>query len=167
MKLKDFNMVTGCGDHDRVVTRYGDICYIGCFKGAREEAIEAIKDKYRGSAKDAYISKINELYDTDITSYKKRGIDITADDNLAIQWASNNGYLNIVKYLVSQGADVTANNNFAIQWASISGHLKIVKYLVSQGADITANDNDAVQWASKNGHLEIVNYLVKHGVTLD
>jgi len=197
MKLKDFNMVTGCGDRDRVIARYKNKCYIGCFTGTKEEAIKAIKNKYRGSARDAYITKINELYDTDITSYKERDIDITADDNCAVIQASSNGNLNVVKYLVSQGADVAAKNNYALlqasdnghlkvvkylvehgadvtvndnlalQRASINGHLGVVKYLVSQGADVTADDNIAVQWASKNGHLGVVKYLVSQGATLD
>jgi len=197
MKLSDFNMVTGCGGEDRVVIRYKDTCYIGCFTGTREEAIRAIGNKYKDDGKDVYITKINELYDTDITSYKERGIDITTDDNRALRWASAYGYLKVVKYLVSQGADVTADDNYAlqsaskdgylkmvkylvkhgvdittsdnyaVQRASNNGHLKVVKYLVSQGADVTASDNLAIQWASENGHLEVVKYLVSQGAVLE
>jgi ankyrin repeat protein len=67
---------------------------------------------------------------------------------------------------VSQGADVTDNNNYAVQVASMNGHLEVVKYLVSQGADVTADTYAvrwAVQVASANGHLEVVKYLVSQG----
>ena len=166
MKLSKFNIVTGCGDEDRAVIRYKDICYIGCFEGTREEAIKAIEDEHTGNSKDAYIAKINELYDTDITSYRGRDIDITANDNSAIIWASENGHLKVVKYLVSQGADVTADDNYAVQLASENGHLEIVKYLVRHGADVTANNNYAVVWASTNGYLEVVKYLVSQGANV-
>ncbi len=91
------------------------------------------------------------------------GADYTANNNRAIQWASLNGHLAIVKYLVLLGADYTANNNRAIQCASRNGHLAIVKYLVLLGADYTANNNYAIQWASGNGHLTVVKYLVSLG----
>ena len=69
------------------------------------------------------------------------------------------GNLNYVRTLVEDGVDITANNNQAVQLASSNGHLEVVKYLVSQGADITANNNQAVQLASSNGYLEVVKYL--------
>jgi len=166
MKLSDFNMVTGCGDSDRVIMRYKDICRIGCFSGTREEAIKAIEIKYKGLAKDTYIAKINELFTTDISSYKERGIDITANNNYAIQLASENGHLEVVKYLGKHGADVTASDNRAVQWASRSGYLEVIKYLVSQGADVATNNIRAIQLASGNGHLEVVKYLVKHGADI-
>ena len=44
------------------------------------------------------------------------------------------GNLLMVKYFVSHGADITANNNLAVQLASCNGRLELVKYLVSIGA---------------------------------
>ena len=101
-----------------------------------------------------------------IQSCEKAGADVTADDNYAVKWASGNGYLEVVKYLVSKGADVTAGDNYAVKYASRNGHLEVVKYLVSKGADVTAGDNYAVKWASENGHLEVVKYLVSKGAKL-
>jgi ankyrin repeat protein len=54
------------------------------------------------------------------------------------------GNLEAVKEFVSQGVDVTAQDNEAIMYASYKGHLDILKYLVSQGADVTAQDNRAI-----------------------
>ena len=149
MDKLDFNMVTGCGDEDRIVLRYKDTCYIGCFEGSKKETIEAINNKYSGGTKRAYIAKVEELYAKDIT---ESDVDASAAYSRAIKWASNNGHLEVVKYLVSQGADV----NNAIKRAGSNGHLEVVKYLVGQGAGTAAEVNYAAIWASEEGHLEVV-----------
>jgi 3-polyprenyl-4-hydroxybenzoate decarboxylase len=164
MDKLNFNIVTDCGSLKRTIIRYKGICYIGCFKGTKEEAIEAITKKYNGEASDAYIAKIKELYSKDIT---ESDVDITTDDNYALKWVAKHGHLNIVKYLVSQGADISARDNTPVIWASSNGHLEVVKYLVSQGADIAANDNYAIRWASNYGHLDVVKYLVSQGASLE
>ena len=68
-----------------------------------------------------------------------------------------------IRTCLEWGADVRANNDYAVRWASENGHLETVKYLVSQGANIRANDDCAMRWASRNGHLETVKYLVSTG----
>src|SRR6056297_60661 len=55
------------------------------------------------------------------------------------------------------------DNNSAIQLASQNGHLEVVKYLLSVGCDPQADDNEAIQLASTNGHLEVLKYLVSVG----
>jgi len=94
------------------------------------------------------------------------GVDIHAENNRAVRWASEYGHLEVVKYLVSVGADIHAGNDLAVRWASSNGHLEVVKYLVSVGADIHADDDDALRWASNNGHLEVVKYLVSVGADI-
>ena len=64
------------------------------------------------------------------------GADIRANDDLAVRWASSNGHLETVKYLVNVGAD----DDLAVRWAISNGHLETVKYLVNVGADVGAND---------------------------
>jgi hypothetical protein len=59
----------------------------------------------------------DSLY-TIMALYVKSGYDIHSDDDLAVQFASENGHLDVVKYLVSLGAVITANNNSAVQFAS-------------------------------------------------
>jgi ankyrin repeat protein len=39
-----------------------------------------------------------------------------------------------LNYLIEHGADIQANNNYAVRWASVNGHLEVVKYLVEHGA---------------------------------
>lgn len=97
------------------------------------------------------------------------GVDVTANNNYAIQWASKTGHLPVVELLVAHGADVTANDNFAIRYASREGHLPVVEFLVAHGADVTAHNNHALLLASAKGHLPVVEFLVAHGadVTAD
>ena len=91
------------------------------------------------------------------------GADLTVGNNRAVRYASRNGHLDVVKYLVSVGANPTDDNNYAVQYASQNGHLDVVRYLVSVGADCTARDNCAILYASRNGHLDVVQYLVSVG----
>ena len=51
------------------------------------------------------------------------------DANNALCWASEDGHLDIVKYLVEHGANIHFNN--ALSWALEYGHLDVVKYLVN------------------------------------
>ena len=89
----------------------------------------------------------------------ENGADVTVEDNFPVRSASEDGHLSVVKYLTEHGADITATNNFAVIHASRNGHLPVVKYLVEHGADITAQDNQAVRYASENAHLPVVKYL--------
>src|SRR5581483_5856019 len=91
-----------------------------------------------------------------------------------------------VQYLLSLGADIHAANDYAVRWASVNGHLLTVRYLVelgnshrlspnstcryadkvSVGANIHAANNYAVRLASENGHLSTVQYLVSIGADI-
>ena len=75
--------------------------------------------------------------------------------------ASNNGYLNIVKYLIEeQGVDPHAYNDVSILWAVKNGHLNIVKYLIEeQGVDPQVRNNEALEIAKREKHYDIVSYL--------
>ena len=85
--------------------------------------------------------------------------DYSYNKNRAVRFASRNGQLPIVKYLVENGADITEHSNSAIIWASENAHLPVVKYLVEHGADITTLDNLALTLAIQNGHFAIAAYL--------
>ena len=60
-----------------------------------------------------------------------KAFDPSIHDNYAIQWASKNGYLEVVQELLKDNrVDPSANNNYAIQWASNNGHLEVVQELL-------------------------------------
>ena len=88
------------------------------------------------------------------------------DKDLALKWASKNGHLDIVKYLVEIGASVHSQHDWALIEASHYGHLEVVKYLVKEGANIHSQHDRALINASGNGHLDIVKYLVKEGANI-
>lgn len=113
------------------------------------------------------IKKVMNLNDVATWKYlHKQGIDFTAEHNMALRYATYNGYLEVLKYLHKQGIDITVNNNFAVKVAVQQGHLEVVKYLHENGADITANDNSVIKWASCLGYEDIVKYLYENGADL-
>ncbi len=81
-----------------------------------------------------------------------------------LRYASSQGDLDIVEYLINQGAD---DVEMSLQWASGSGQLDVVKYLsqvlTNQGNDITNWGTEAIKNATRVGHLGIVEYLAENG----
>ena len=94
------------------------------------------------------------------------GANLNVEDDNSLQWASSKGHLKVVEYLVDHGANVNAQDDYALILASKNGHLDVVEYLVDHGANVNARDDYALRWASNNGHLDIVEYLVNHGANI-
>ena len=105
--------------------------------------------------KEGNLEKIKEL------------VDKGADKQEALDCSAENGYLEVVKYLVSLGADIHEENEYALYLSAQYGHLEVVKYLVSLGADIHADNEYALRWSAGNGHLEVVKYLIEQGANVD
>jgi hypothetical protein len=96
-------------------------------------------------------------------------INIHAYEEYALRWASENGYLEVVKVLLEKEANVHANNDDAILVASYMGHIEIVKILLANGANIDAIDEDGdsvLILACENGNLNIVELLFTKGVDI-
>ena len=88
--------------------------------------------------------------------------------NRVIHYATKNGYLNIVQYLIEKAnVDINSyNGNWETPFylACESGHLPIVEYLISKGADVSAKDANgdcAIHVATIKGYLQIVQYLIE------
>jgi len=79
--------------------------------------------------------------------------------NNELCWASEYGYLEYLKYLVSIGADIHAGGDYAIRYAAAHGHLDTVKYLISIGANVHVCNNIAYFMAADNDHLKVAQYL--------
>lgn len=73
---------------------------------------------------------------------EKKGADLHAEDEKALRVASQNGHLDVVKYLVERGADVHAMFEGALRFAAARGQQHVVNYLLSKGADPNALDED-------------------------
>lgn len=116
------------------------------------------------SAKNNNLIKIIELLEN--------GCDINTVDyggNTALMWASNNGHLEVAKFLIRNGATLDNKEGgmagfTALILACRNGHLQIVKLLIDSGCNIDIIDNTnftALSWAECNGHSEIVKLLKK------
>jgi ankyrin repeat protein len=79
--------------------------------------------------------------------------------NNLLKYATVNGYLEVVRYLIENEADIAIDSNFPLTWAAGLGYLEIVKYLVENGANVCANDDMTLKLAADNGYLEVVDYL--------
>jgi len=65
-QITNYPVVYNCGYYNRAIyldLTNKEIIRIGCFKGTREEAIRAIKFKYKSDDAEKYINKINECFD--------------------------------------------------------------------------------------------------------
>jgi hypothetical protein len=95
-------------------------------------------------------------------------IDGRAVENYALRKASENGHIDVVKYLVERFQltveDAQARSNYAFRHATCNGHLEVLKYLVdtfdlARKDDILADLHYAIYHASRNGRRDIVDYL--------
>ena len=101
--------------------------------------------------------------------------------NTHIHWASENGHLQIVDFLVKQGANLNvrdvngrsplyrATDGCTCAIANPRNHFPVVKYLVEHGADIHANDdrgNSSLHLACIRGNIHLVKCLVNHGADI-
>lgn len=107
----------------------------------------------------------------------KRGNDVNMGSPFygvtALMTASDNGHIDVVKYLIENGSDVNKVMDYAetaLMYASTSGELEVVKYLSENGADINARTDffeSALIKAIMYGHLDVVKYLSESGVNIN
>jgi ankyrin repeat protein len=114
----------------------------------------------------------------DVKSLIENGINVKWCDPfgfIALHYASDYGYTNIVKALINAEPDDThiwmqdtsVEGTTALYRASKNGHLNVVKELIKvmhDRKDIWIKDNrgyTALHVASGNGHLDVVNELIK------
>ena len=83
------------------------------------------------------------------------------DQNIILDYVSEFGHFEIVKYLIEDcGVNMRANYNWAVRFASQYGHFEIVKYLIEKyGANII--DNGIILSACRGGYFEVVKYLLE------
>ena len=113
--------------------------------------------------------KEGNLYD--VVRFIQNGADVNAkgvliiDPWTALHFASEQGHLGIVKYLIKKGSTVDTKDICdwtPLHMASKNGHLDVVKYLCKTGADSEEKTLDCrtpLDIALINGHRNVVNYL--------
>ncbi|KAH6952204.1 hypothetical protein DER45DRAFT_577719 [Fusarium avenaceum] len=104
------------------------------------------------------------------------GTDVNAQGGVygnALQAASVNGHLDIVKLLLDNGADTRAQGGRygnAFQAALFNGHTDVVLLLTNGAYDIevqASSNGNALQTASLDGHLEVVQRLLEEGADVE
>ena len=80
----------------------------------------------------------------------------------AIRWASEEGYVEVVKLLLQdRRANPAARANYALREAAENKHLKVLKLLLEDGrADPGVWGNEIIKLASKKGNVEVVKILL-------
>ncbi|KAJ3270638.1 hypothetical protein HDV01_007526 [Terramyces sp. JEL0728] len=88
-------------------------------------------------------------------------LDPSCKDNMGIRRASQNGHLDIVKFLMNdKRVDPSAKDNQAFRQCARRGYLDIIKLLLTDPkVDITANNHEGLIQACISGHFETVDFL--------
>ena len=94
---------------------------------------------------------------------ESRDIDVTADDNYLIKWASEKRHLPLVKLLIERGADIHAEDDISLRKACFFGYIDIVKYLIEKGANVNADRGYVLSLPAQKGYYEIVELLLNAG----
>lgn len=128
-------------------------------KAARGGHLNMVKYLIEKGANDRFEEAVKEAAGSDhfeLMKYILSKFEFTRHNlNIAMNYAGQNGHLQIVKYLVDKGA---RDFSSALDYAAGGGHMAIVKYLVDKGAhDIRF----AINVAKNHGHIEIANYLTE------
>jgi hypothetical protein len=67
-----------------------------------------------------------------IKTFVDKHVDIRFGKDYTIRHAVANGYVDIVKYLISIGCDITANNNYGAYHAIDNNHYNMIKFLFDE-----------------------------------
>lgn len=88
------------------------------------------------------------------------GLDVRSDFDYALRSAAEKGHIKIVELLLENGADISSGNHWPLKFAALEGQFEMVKYLISKGADVRADNYKAIKFAIQKNHDEIVDYMI-------
>ena len=92
---------------------------------------------------------------------------------MALLFACNNGYLDLVQSLIKKGINVNDSNNegdTALIIASKNGYLNIVKELIDKGAYVRTSNKKGITsliYACDTGYSDIIKELIDKGAKID
>lgn len=88
--------------------------------------------------------------------------------------ASDNGYVDMVEFLINSGADVNASrfdDHFTpLLYACQGGHLEVARVLLNNGAQVNLHSihrATPLMWAAAQGHQELCSLLIQHGAEIN
>ncbi|XP_047634773.1 ankyrin repeat and KH domain-containing protein 1 isoform X11 [Phacochoerus africanus] len=88
----------------------------------------------------------------------------------ALTLACCGGFAEVADFLIKAGADIELGCSTPLMEASQEGHLELVKYLLAAGANVhatTATGDTALTYACENGHTDVADVLLQAGADLD
>nr|XP_012325579.1 ankyrin repeat and KH domain-containing protein 1 isoform X12 [Aotus nancymaae] len=88
----------------------------------------------------------------------------------ALTLACCGGFSEVADFLIKAGADIELGCSTPLMEASQEGHLELVKYLLASGANVhatTATGDTALTYACENGHTDVADVLLQAGADLD
>lgn len=88
----------------------------------------------------------------------------------ALTLACCGGFSEVADFLIKAGADIELGCSTPLMEASQEGHLELVKYLLTAGANVhatTATGDTALTYACENGHTDVADVLLQAGADLD
>jgi hypothetical protein len=94
---------------------------------------------------------------------RKEGYDLHADNELLLRMCSEQGYFDVVEYLIKQGADVNIVNGRAIDWAIINQHISIIKLLIENGCKVSGK-KQLMSGCLRHDQLEYLKPIVEKSV---
>ncbi len=121
------------------------------------------------AADDGDLPKVKSLVESNI-------IDIEYKDTNgrnALYWASRNGHLNLVKYLLDKGLktnEADKGGRSPLWIAACNGHVGVIKALIERKADIEHvgyNSQRPLHIAANKGKLDVVKLLLLNGANME
>lgn len=82
----------------------------------------------------------------------KRHVDTDHALKVAFVSAARTGQTDVVQVLLDAGVDVHAQDDLALRMAALSGQTEMVRLLLEHGADVHAKGATAFLVADENGH---------------
>lgn len=147
----------------QVLTLHILFCWILSFAyGVNQVAIDnndAANSAFLEAVKNENIDRMREL----IT---EQGVNPAANDNYALRYAAENGYVGVVKELLALPLDRGVNRdalNTALQKAAFNGHVRVVKELLALPLDRGVAPyalNNALRASARDGYVGVVKELL-------
>ena len=84
----------------------------------------------------------------------------------ALTLACCGGFLEVADFLIKAGADLELGASTPLMESSQEGHLELVRYLLEAGASvnaITGTGDTALTYACENGHTDVADLLLQYG----
>jgi len=88
----------------------------------------------------------------------------------ALTLACCGGFLEVADFLIKAGADLELGASTPLMEASQEGHLELVRYLLEAGARVnatTGTGDTALTYACENGHTDVADLLLQYSALLE